>query len=69
MRHLVIVARDRPELFENLTRRLPSSPSLQVVMDRRHTAPATARTPERRGTDEDAPALWVQGFIIVRAGE
>lgn len=76
MRHLVIVARDRPELHDDFRRRFNDDSSVSVIFDRRIgqrrqmaiVRDADRRDTERRQTEEDAQAkLWVAGYVIVRA--
>ncbi len=72
MRHLVIVARDRPELFESLTHRFASDADVDVLLDRRvrppHVDPQrVVHSEDRRQSPEDVEArLWVEGYVIVR---
>ena len=75
MRHLVIVARDRPELQEQLVQQFSSNPEVQVIPDRRtreRRQRSQLRLPDRRESDrrETVPdvlaKLWVAGYLIVR---
>ncbi|MBI1734916.1 MAG: hypothetical protein HYR51_07060 [Candidatus Rokubacteria bacterium] len=72
MRHLVIVARDRPELFDSLTHRFAADPGVDVMVDRRlgpgHTVVSLAALPDdRRQNPEGVEArLWVEGYVVVR---
>jgi hypothetical protein len=72
MRHLVIVARDRPELFESLTHRFAGDAGVDVLLDRRVRPPhfdtlSSVAAEDRRQSPEDVEArLWVEGYVIVR---
>jgi hypothetical protein len=70
MRHLVIVARDRPELLESLKGRFAGDTGVDVLIDRRTglASPAPAiYSDDRRQQAEDVEArLWVEGYVIVR---
>ena len=75
MRHLVIVARDRPELQEQLVHQFASNQDVQVLPDRRtreRRERNQLRLPDRRESDrrETAPdvlaKLWLAGYLIVR---
>lgn len=75
MRHMVIVARDRPELQEELVQQFASDPEVQVIPDRRgreRRQRNQLRLPDRRETDRretggDVMAkLWLAGYVIVR---
>jgi hypothetical protein len=72
MRHLVIVARDRPELFESLAHRFAQDGGVDVLVDRRSgratpIARAVATADDRRQNQERVDArLWVEGYVVVR---
>jgi hypothetical protein len=75
MQHLVIVARDRPDLHDELRRRFANNALIDVIFDRRlgeRREGAVVRERERRGgdrrqADEDVqPEMWVAGYLIVR---
>ena len=71
MQHLVIVARDRPELFESLTHRFAGDTDVDVLLDRRVRALladlSRVYSEDRRQNPEDLEArLWVEGYVIVR---
>lgn len=70
MRHLVIVARDRPDLLDSLKHRFSSDAGVDVLIDRRtgldRPEPPT-HADDRRQSPEDVEArLWVEGYVIVR---
>jgi hypothetical protein len=76
MEHLVIVSRDRPELYGELERRFAGNTLVGVIFDRRvgerrarsKVRIAERRSNERRQADEDVQAeFWVAGYLIVRA--
>ena len=64
VRYVVIVARDRPELFDELTVRFRNSPDTSVVMDQRGERSDAPADYERRRAIE--ARLWVDGYVIVR---
>lgn len=72
MRHLVIVARDRPDVFESLIHRFAGDGDVDVLLDRRATHEHVISRPavlveDRRQHLEDVDArLWVEGYVIVR---
>jgi len=66
-RHLVIVSREQPKLFEMLRRELQGNETVTVILDRRggRTQPAVARMNLRwRNVDRQIAAL---GWAIVRS--
>lgn len=70
MRHLVIVARDRPELLDSLKGRFAKDTGVNVLVDRRigrEVPVASTHRDDRRQQGEDVEArLWVEGYVIVR---
>lgn len=72
MRHLVIVARDRPELFESLTHRFADDRGVDVLIDCRHgighavVSPAAVPDDRRHNTEAVEARLWVEGYVVVR---
>jgi hypothetical protein len=68
-RAIIIVARNRPALFEYLERMFAGIPDIKVVLDRRVVPAAvvggSAADPERR-TRETYEDLQQRGFVIVR---
>lgn len=66
-RHLLIVSRQQPKLFQMLQRELSESPSVTVIQDRRGTAPPTiGRIPNQRWRNVDHQ-IRALGWAIVRA--
>jgi hypothetical protein len=59
---LVIVARNRPELFEQLTNRFRNAANVSVISDRRETSP-TLVSVERR--DEVPFGSSADGYQII----
>ena len=67
MELVLVVARNRPDVFESLSRQCAELEGVRVVMDRRESMAAPSPTPERRlrSITLDLEAL---GFAIVPAG-
>jgi len=69
-RVIIIVARNRPALFEYLERMLAGIPDIKVVLDRRGAPPVAVQggtaDPERRKRQEINDDLQQRGFVIVR---
>jgi hypothetical protein len=70
-RWLIVVARDRPRLYENLVESFAGNPLVTVVLDRRQESPegaASERTPQRRQPlSLEQANSWLQlGFVLVR---
>jgi hypothetical protein len=66
-RHLLIVSRQQPKLFQMLQRELNDNPAVTVIQDRRGTAPASiARIPNQRWRNVDSQ-IRALGWAIVRA--
>jgi hypothetical protein len=66
-RHLLIVSRQQPKLFQMLQRELSGNPAVTVIQDRRGTsppAPGRIRNQRWRHVDHQIRAL---GWAIVRA--
>lgn len=77
VRYLVIVSRERPDLYEELSRRFADDPTARVFYDRRagdrrqRDAPAPTerrRTDRRQATMQVTAGLWLAGYVIVRVG-
>ncbi|MBI2217277.1 MAG: hypothetical protein HYU51_08270 [Candidatus Rokubacteria bacterium] len=75
VRYLVIVSRERPDLFDELKRRFAGDPTVQVLLDRRvgerrqreHARPGERRGRDRReATMHVTASLWLAGYVIVR---
>jgi hypothetical protein len=66
-RHLLIVSRQQPKLFQMLQRELSDNPAVTVIQDRRGTAPPTiGRIPNQRWRNVDHQ-IRALGWAIVRA--
>ncbi len=66
-RHLLIVSRQQPKLFQMLQRELSDNQSVTVIQDRRGTAPPTiGRIPNQRWRNVDHQ-IRALGWAIVRA--
>jgi hypothetical protein len=66
-RHLLIVSRQQPKLFQMLQRELSDNASVTVIQDRRGTAPPTVgRIPNQRWRNVDHQ-IRALGWAIVRA--
>jgi hypothetical protein len=66
-RHLLIVSRQQPKLFQMLQRELTDNPAVTVIQDRRGTAPPTVgRIPNQRWRNVDHQ-IRALGWAIVRA--
>lgn len=63
MRHVIIVARDRPALYEDFRRNFEFNAAVAVIVDRRQKRPAAAAA-DRRARDDDK--LRTHGFIVVQ---
>jgi hypothetical protein len=74
VRQLIVVARDRHVLFEELRRAFAGNATVQVVLDRRAgdrrqrrlPQPLDRRTVERRRRRETAEDLRTRGWALVR---
>jgi hypothetical protein len=69
-RAVIVVARNRPALFEYLEKMLAGIPDIRVILDRRVVPPAAIQgggaAPERRKRQEIYDDLQQRGFVIVR---
>jgi hypothetical protein len=66
-RHLLIVSRQQPKLFQMLQRELSDNPAVTVIQDRRGSAPPTiGRIPNQRWRNVDHQ-IRALGWAIVRA--
>jgi hypothetical protein len=66
-RHLLIVSRQQPKLFQMLQRELSGNPAVTVIQDRRGSAPPTiGRIPNQRWRNVDHQ-IRALGWAIVRA--
>lgn len=70
MRHIVIVARDRPELLDSLKHRFATDGGVDVLIDRRTALdrpdPKIDVDERRQNSDDVEARLWVEGYVIVR---
>lgn len=70
MRHLVIVARDRPDLLDSLKDRFATDGGVDVLIDRRSGVdrpdPEIDLDERRQSSDDVEARLWVEGYVIVR---
>jgi hypothetical protein len=71
LRYLVIVARDRPDLYEQLTRQFANDANVRVMFDRRLTEDDAAAEDPRRANRRHAnmqvlAKLWLAGYAVVR---
>lgn len=68
---LVIVARDRPELWLGWAAFYGGTGIVQLVVDRRHTPRRTRREgqPDRRSQPERETALQERGLLVIPASE
>ena len=67
MTSLVIVARDRPDLFEQLANRFAREPHVRVMFDRRQGLAPTGDGERRLAEEAANERLRTEGFIIVTA--
>ena len=69
-RLIIVVARNRPALFEYLERMFAGLSDIKVILDRRVVPPAAiqggAADPDRRKRQEIYDDLQQRGFVIVR---
>jgi len=69
-RVVVIVARDRPDMFEYLSRGFAGCDGVEVVLDRRITEPAGELSDDeardRRWQPDVYDELALRGFVIAR---
>lgn len=66
-RHLLIVSRQQPKLFQMLQHELADNPTVTVIQDRRGSAPPTVgRIPNQRWRNVDHQ-IRALGWAIVRA--
>jgi hypothetical protein len=64
---LVIVARNRPDLFEQLANRFAREPHVRVMFDRRQGIATTSDGERRRAEEAANERLRTEGFVIVTA--
>ncbi len=75
MRHALIVARDRPDLYEDFRLHFARSVHVEVFVDRRiadrrqrdeRRIPNRRREQRRTSAIDTTAALWTEGYVIVR---
>lgn len=75
MRHALIVARDRPDLYDYFRLHFARSRNIEVMVDRRiadrrqrdeRRLPNRRREQRRISTVDTMAALWTEGYVIVR---
>ena len=67
-RWLVIIARDRPELWATWTCFYAGAERISILVDRRHAQPATATNgdrPDRRARSPRESELQERGFLVI----
>ena len=66
-RHLVIIARDRPEIWLSWATFYGGAESVHLVLDRRHAPPhpRAAGHAERRTQSPNPAALQERGFLVI----
>ena len=71
-RVIVVVARDRPELFGYFERVFAGMPDIKVLLDRRILPPGarleTSGAPGRRERRDIYDELQQRGFVMIRLG-
>lgn len=69
LRVIVVVARDRPELFSYFERVFAGMPDIKVLLDRRMVPPGMAGAPSDPGQRERRDIydeLQQRGFVMIR---
>ncbi len=75
MRHVLIVARDRPDLYDDFRVRFARRGNVEILIDRRVAdrrqrdegrIPNRRREQRRTSAADVKAALWTEGYIIVR---
>ena len=67
-RVIVVVARDRPDLFSYFDTVFAGMPDIKVLIDRRLAAPEGVIDPERRERGDIYDELQRRGFVMIRTG-
>jgi hypothetical protein len=67
-RVVVVVARDRPDLFSYFDTAFAGMPDIKVLIDRRLALPDGVTDPERRERGDIYDDLRRRGFIMIRMG-
>ncbi|MBI2202390.1 MAG: hypothetical protein HYU41_00815 [Candidatus Rokubacteria bacterium] len=67
MQHLIIVARDRPDIYEDLKRQFQTNAALRILYDRRQPAASNGdHVPDRRSRRQTDDRLSTHGHILIR---
>jgi hypothetical protein len=69
LRVIVVVARDRPDLFGYFEKVFEDMPDIKVLLDRRLAPPSEASattTPSRRERQDVYDELQQRGFVMIR---
>ena len=69
-RVIVVVARDRPELFDYFERVFTGMPEIKVLLDRRILPPGAklSTNPGQRERRDIYDELQQRGFVMIRVG-
>ena len=67
-RVIVVVARDRPDLFSYFDSVFAGMPDIKVLIDRRLAPPEDVIDPERREHGDIYDELQRRGFVMIRTG-
>jgi hypothetical protein len=67
-RVIVVVARDRPDLFSYFDTVFAGMPDIKVLIDRRLALSHGATDPERRERGDIYDELQRRGFVMIRMG-
>jgi hypothetical protein len=65
-RVIVVVARDRPDLFGYFDTVFAGMPDIQVLIDRRLAPPDGVADPDRRERGDIYDELQRRGFVMIR---
>jgi hypothetical protein len=69
---IVVIARDRPELFSYFGRVFADMPDIKVLLDRRilppGAQPGTSSNPSRQERRDIYDELQQRGFVMIRLG-
>lgn len=67
-RVIVVVARDRPDLFSYFDTVFAGMPDIKVLIDRRLAPPEGVTDPDRRERGDIYDELRQRGFVMIRTG-
>ncbi len=64
---LVVIARDRPDLWATWTALYGGAERFEIVLDRRHRRPRTAQgtRPDRRVRSTSESELQARGYVVI----